>query len=242
MRPASAPVVPGAPRSGRQRGRWPVSCWASSSERWRCRRVLPRARVRRRRLGARSRRPAGDDDPAARGRHAHRRRASRNAIPRLRRERQVQAGPRGLGVAIGLGVDDLDATYQYCRAAGSDITSEPSDEAWGDRVFECIDPFGYLWEFSQPIPGGEPSTASERLTTPGSATRQRESADAHWEWNPPPQSACRTARSSGSASSSRAKIRSAVRTDPTSGCVTNAFTAPAREPLTAASTAAARLP
>jgi hypothetical protein len=22
---------------------------------------------------------------------------------------------------------------------------------YGDRVFECIDPFGYLWEISQPI-------------------------------------------------------------------------------------------
>jgi uncharacterized glyoxalase superfamily protein PhnB len=78
-------------------------------------------------------------------------------FPDSERERQVQVGPRGLGVAIGLGVDDLEATYQYCHAAGCEITSEPSDEAWGDRVFECIDPFGYLWEFSQPIPGEGPS-------------------------------------------------------------------------------------
>jgi uncharacterized glyoxalase superfamily protein PhnB len=78
-------------------------------------------------------------------------------FPDSQRERQIQAGPRGLGVAIGLGVDDLESTYNYCRAAGCTITSEPSDEAWGDRVFECIDPFGYLWEFSQPIPGEEPS-------------------------------------------------------------------------------------
>jgi uncharacterized glyoxalase superfamily protein PhnB len=77
-------------------------------------------------------------------------------FPDSERERQIQAGPRGLGVAIGLGVDDLESTYDYCRAAGCTITSEPSDEAWGDRVFECIDPFGYVWEFSQPIPGAEP--------------------------------------------------------------------------------------
>jgi hypothetical protein len=25
------------------------------------------------------------------------------------------------------------------------------DEPYGDRVFECIDPFGYLWEISQPM-------------------------------------------------------------------------------------------
>jgi catechol 2,3-dioxygenase-like lactoylglutathione lyase family enzyme len=45
------------------------------------------------------------------------------------RERRIQAGPRGLGVAIGLGVDDLEATYAYCAKAGCDITSEPMDEA-----------------------------------------------------------------------------------------------------------------
>jgi uncharacterized glyoxalase superfamily protein PhnB len=69
------------------------------------------------------------------------------------REALVKAGPRGLGVAIGLGVDDLDATYAWCVACSCEITSEPQVEAYGDRVFECIDPYGYLWEVSQPIPG-----------------------------------------------------------------------------------------
>jgi len=67
------------------------------------------------------------------------------------RERNVQSGPRGLGVALGLGVDDLAAIYIYCRAQGCTITAEPADTAYGDRVFECIDPFGYLWEVSQPV-------------------------------------------------------------------------------------------
>lgn len=66
------------------------------------------------------------------------------------RERRTQAGPRGLGVAIGIGVDDLDAAYEHCRSNGCEIRSEPSDEPWGDRVFECLDPFGYLLEISQP--------------------------------------------------------------------------------------------
>ena len=76
-------------------------------------------------------------------------------FPDSERERQIQRGPRGLGVVIGLGVDDLDATYAYCTAAGCAITCEPMDEAWGERVFACLDPFGYEWEFSQPIPGRE---------------------------------------------------------------------------------------
>jgi uncharacterized glyoxalase superfamily protein PhnB len=72
-------------------------------------------------------------------------------FPDDERERQTQAGPRGLGVAIGIGVDDLDAAYEYCRSNGCEIRSEPTDEPWGDRVFECLDPFGYLLEISQPI-------------------------------------------------------------------------------------------
>ena len=58
---------------------------------------------------------------------------------------------RGLGVALGLGVNDLAATYAYCQAKGCTITAEPADAAYGDRVFECIDPFGYLCEMSQPV-------------------------------------------------------------------------------------------
>jgi len=67
------------------------------------------------------------------------------------REHQVQSGPRGLGVALGLGVDDLAATYAYCQGHGCTITAEPADTSYGDRVFECIDPFDYLWEMSQPV-------------------------------------------------------------------------------------------
>jgi uncharacterized glyoxalase superfamily protein PhnB len=67
------------------------------------------------------------------------------------REERVKAGPRGLGVAIGLGVDDLDAAYAWCTESSCDITSEPRVEPYGDRVFECIDPYGYLWEISQPV-------------------------------------------------------------------------------------------
>ena len=67
------------------------------------------------------------------------------------RERATKSGWRGLGVAIGLGVDDLEAAYDYCAATGCVITSEPRDEPWGDRVFELIDPFGYQWEISQRV-------------------------------------------------------------------------------------------
>ena len=31
----------------------------------------------------------------------------------------------------------------------------------GVRVFVCLDPFGYEWEFSQPVPGMEPANGTE---------------------------------------------------------------------------------
>jgi uncharacterized glyoxalase superfamily protein PhnB len=71
----------------------------------------------------------------------------------------VRAISTGLGVAIGLGVDDLVTACRWCREAGREITAEPRDEPYGDRVFECIDPFGYLWEISQPISDVPPDEA-----------------------------------------------------------------------------------
>jgi uncharacterized glyoxalase superfamily protein PhnB len=91
-------------------------------------------------------------------------------FPDSKRERQVQRGPRGLGVVIGLGVDDLDAAYAYCADAGCEITCEPMDEAWGDRVFTCLDPFGYEWELTHPLAemGSADATAAVRASWFGS--------------------------------------------------------------------------
>lgn len=75
------------------------------------------------------------------------------------REHQIQEGPRGLGVAIGMSVDDLASVYEYCQTHGCVITAEPNDEPYGDRVFECFDPYGYLWEFSMPIAEQDPERA-----------------------------------------------------------------------------------
>ena len=72
-------------------------------------------------------------------------------FPDTARERRIRRGPRGLGVAIGLVVDDLDAVLGYCTDAGCEIVSEPEDTPWGDRVFSCLDPFGYEWGISVPL-------------------------------------------------------------------------------------------
>ena len=73
-------------------------------------------------------------------------------FPDSDRERAIQSGPRGLGVVIGLEVDDLDEAYATCTERGCEITCEPMDEAWGERLFTFVDPFGYEWKLSVPLP------------------------------------------------------------------------------------------
>jgi catechol 2,3-dioxygenase-like lactoylglutathione lyase family enzyme len=63
------------------------------------------------------------------------------------RERQTKTGPRGLGVVIGVAVDDVDAAAATCRAAGCVVTAGPLDAPWGERYAEAEDPFGYAWKF-----------------------------------------------------------------------------------------------
>src|SRR5437868_9140746 len=54
-------------------------------------------------------------------------------FPDSARERQTQAGPRGLGVVIGIEVDDVDGTAIRCRDAGCVIGTGPVDAPWGER-------------------------------------------------------------------------------------------------------------
>ncbi len=46
--------------------------------------------------------------------------------------------------------DDLDATFQKLRAAGSEIVQEPTDQPWGTRDLAVRDPSGNLVRIDQP--------------------------------------------------------------------------------------------
>ncbi len=46
--------------------------------------------------------------------------------------------------------DDLDATFEKVRDAGSEIVSEPADQPWGTRDFAVRDPSGNLVRIDQP--------------------------------------------------------------------------------------------
>jgi uncharacterized glyoxalase superfamily protein PhnB len=45
----------------------------------------------------------------------------------------------------------IDALCERARAAGAKIEREPADQAYGDRVFTCLDPEGHSWSFGQEI-------------------------------------------------------------------------------------------
>ncbi len=73
-------------------------------------------------------------------------------FPDSDRERMTKTGPRGLGVVIGIEVDDVNATAVYCRLAGCTVTTDPVDAPWGERYLECLDPYGYAWKFFELLP------------------------------------------------------------------------------------------
>ena len=49
----------------------------------------------------------------------------------------------------------IDALCERARGAGARIQREPADQAYGDRVFTCLDPEGHSWSFGQTL-GGQP--------------------------------------------------------------------------------------
>jgi PhnB protein len=59
--------------------------------------------------------------------------------------------PKELGgttVAIFLFVEDVDAVVRAAADAGAEITMEPEDQFWGDRLGQVVDPFGHVWQIA----------------------------------------------------------------------------------------------
>lgn len=57
---------------------------------------------------------------------------------------------RGWGRVI-IWVDDVDAMFERCRAAGIEASRPPSDAPWGERYFHLRDPDGHEISFAQPL-------------------------------------------------------------------------------------------
>lgn len=56
------------------------------------------------------------------------------------------------GCAVGVTVDDVDATYQVIEAMahpGILLSGPPKDHSWGEKSFLLTDPDGNRWEIAQ---------------------------------------------------------------------------------------------
>ncbi len=58
----------------------------------------------------------------------------------------------GWGVAIYLGVEDVDAAIEFLRQNGVRVVEEPLDEPWGERDACVLDPDGYHIHLSESTP------------------------------------------------------------------------------------------
>lgn len=94
--------------------------------------------------------------------------------PPTPRELAIQEGPRGLGAKISFNVPDLAKAYDYCKKQNCEITMEPMDELWGDRIFTCLDPFGYELQIHQNI---KKQVSEEELTKAYQTEWQKRSAE-----------------------------------------------------------------
>jgi uncharacterized glyoxalase superfamily protein PhnB len=63
----------------------------------------------------------------------------------------------GVGIHLQLQVDNVDAFYEHCEDQGAivNLSSVPTDQAWGWREFALRDPDGYVWSIYEDKSGGQ---------------------------------------------------------------------------------------
>ena len=59
-------------------------------------------------------------------------------------------------------VDDVDATYKKALAAGATSQQEPSDQFYGDRVANVVDPLGNRWSIHTHVEDVPPEEMEKR--------------------------------------------------------------------------------
>lgn len=64
---------------------------------------------------------------------------------------------------FGITTEDCDALYARAIEAGATSLSEPTDEWWGARYAIVLDPYGYRWGISKPIPPASPEEMQKHL-------------------------------------------------------------------------------
>jgi PhnB protein len=59
-------------------------------------------------------------------------------------------------------VEDVDATVKQAVDAGATVTTEVSNQFWGDRFGTITDPFGQVWSIATHVEDVPPEEMAER--------------------------------------------------------------------------------
>ena len=73
--------------------------------------------------------------------------------------------PKELGgttVAIFLFVEDVDSVVQDAADAGAEITMQPENQFWGDRLGQVTDPYGNVWQIATRVEDLSPDEIQAR--------------------------------------------------------------------------------
>lgn len=57
---------------------------------------------------------------------------------------------RVIGIVLHLQVDDVDFWWERALEAGAQVAFPLSEQFWGDRYGQVVDPFGYVWSIGSP--------------------------------------------------------------------------------------------
>ena len=57
----------------------------------------------------------------------------------------------GVNQSLFVYVEDVDGHYRHARSKGADITMEPEEMFWGDRIYAVKDLEGHQWTFGQHV-------------------------------------------------------------------------------------------
>jgi PhnB protein len=68
----------------------------------------------------------------------------------------------GSPVAFHLQTDEVDALVQRSLSAGATLLREPTDQSFGQRVAQVLDPFGHRWSLNQTIERVESADMQQR--------------------------------------------------------------------------------
>ena len=69
-------------------------------------------------------------------------------------------------------VDDADAHCERARAAGATILREPTDQPYGVREYDALDPEGQEWYFCQPLDDRKVAPEKKRKAAPKRKARK----------------------------------------------------------------------